>query len=252
MGDQSAARQELTSMGRHPEMLRVNHQIYFEAFPVFYSGLGMVIPHKGIWRYKPLESDTQAYYYAEYDDDESFEVIYDPPLEDGVTKPQGSAKFSKILLTAKFNRMLEISWRYDEETGKIPVAWHQQLTDAFQTSSIIEDFVRLLAECSWVDHVDVDLAVMVYFDTDQQSLGCRSPVEDLETPNWIERRKIWHKGDIQVADILLSSGILNPLQRLSNVRSWCIEFTLEDLHEEPPSWHQRMTLDLGGTIEPRR
>ena len=250
--------QELTSMGRHPEMLRVNHQIYFEAFPVFYSGLGIVVPHKGIWRYKPLESDTQAYYYAEDDDDvdddddESFEVIYDPPLKDGVTKPQGSAKFSKVLLTVKFYRMLPISWRYDEETGKIPVAWHQRLTDALQTSSIIEDFVRLLAGCSWVDHVDVDLAVMVYFDTDQQSLGCQSPVEDLETPHWIERRKIWHKGDIQVADILLSSGILNPLQRLSNVRSWCIEFTVEDLHEEPPSWHQRMTLDLGGTIERKR
>ena len=123
--DQSAAMQELTSMGRHPEMLRVNQQIYFEAFPVFYSGLGIVVPHKGIWRYKRLESDTQAYYYAEYDDDESSEVIYDPPLKDGVTKPQGSAKFSKVLLTVKFNRMLPISWRYDEETGKIPVAWHQ-------------------------------------------------------------------------------------------------------------------------------
>ena len=98
------------------------------------------------------------------------------------------------------------------ETGKTPVAWHQQLTDAFQTSSIIEEFVRLLAACSWVDYVDVDLTVMVCFDTDQQSLGCRSPVEDLETPNWNERVKIWHKGDIQVAVILLSSGILNPLQ----------------------------------------
>ena len=239
-------------MGRHSEILRVNHQIYFEAFPVFYSGLGMVVPRKGIWRYKPLESDTQAHYYAEYDDDESFEIIYDPPLKDGVTKPQGSAKFSKVLLTVKFNRMLPISWRYDEGTGKIPVAWHQQLTDAFQTSSIIEDFVRLLAGCSWVDHVDVDLAVMVHFDTDQQSLGCGSPVEDLGTPNWIERRKIWHKGDIQVADILLSSGILDPLQRLSNVRSWCREFTLEDMREEPPSWHQRMTLDLEDTIEPKR
>ena len=244
--------QELTSMSRHPEMLRVNHQIYFEAFPVFYSGLGVVVPSKGIWRYKPLEGDTQAYYYGEIEEDESFEVIYDPPLTDGVTKPQGSAKFSKVLLTVKFNRMLPVGWRYDEETGKIPVAWHQQLTDAFQTSSIIEDFVGLLAGCSWVDHVDIDLAVLVDFDTDQQSLGCGSPVEDLEKPHWIERRKIWHKGDIQVAGILLSSGVLNPLQRLSNVRSWCIEFTLEDVHEEPPSWHQRMTLDLGDTIEPKR
>ena len=244
--------QELTSTARHPEMLRVNHQIYFEAFPVFYSGLGMVVPRKGIWRYKPLEGNTQAYYCGEYEEDEFFEIIFDPPLEDGVTKPQESAKFSKVLLTVKFNRMLDISWRYDEETGKIPVAWHQQLTDAFQTSSIVEDFVRLLAGCSWVDHVDVDLAVMVYFDTDQQSLGCRSPAEDPGTPNWIERRKIWHKGDIQVADILLSSGILNPLQRLSNVRSWCIEFTLEDMHEESPSWHERITLDLGDAIEPKR
>ena len=244
--------QELTSMGRHPEMLRVNHQIYFEAFPIFYSGLGTVIPHKGIWTYKPLESDTQAYYYGEYDDDEFFEVIYDPPLKDGVTKPPGSAKFSKVLLTAKFSRILPIHWRYDEETGNLPVAGHQHLTDTFQTSSIIEDFVQLLAGCSWVDHVDVDLAVMAYFDADQQSLGCQSPVEDLETPHWIELRKIWHKGDIQVADILLKSGILNPLQRLSNVRSWCIEFTLEDMHEEPPSWHQRMILDLGDAIEPKR
>ena len=67
-------------MGRHPEILRAIHQPYFEAFPVFYSGVEMIDPSKAIWRYKSEEVGTQPYYYGNGDDQDFSEVVYDPLL----------------------------------------------------------------------------------------------------------------------------------------------------------------------------
>ncbi|KAF6221825.1 hypothetical protein HO133_001793 [Letharia lupina] len=248
--ERSIDMQDLISMGRHPEILRVNHQVYFEAFPVFYSGLETVDPNKGTWRYKPLEGDFQAYHFGDYDQYETFDVVYDPPLMQGSRSPQKLARFTKVLLIAKFMiPSCPIGWRYDEENGELDYAAQQDLTDTLRASNMIEDFVELLARCSWVDHVDIDLGVVASWQRDQQTVEYDSPVEDLETPHWIGLRKIWHKGDIQVADILLAGGVLSPLQRLSNIRSWCIELTVEDLMEEPPCMHERMTLDLSNAVE---
>lgn len=94
---------------------------------------------------------------------------------------------------------------------------------------MIEDFVDLLTGCSWVDHADIDLGLVASWDSDQEYASYDYPTEDQDPSDWVEVKEIWHKGDIQVADILLASGVLDPLRRLSNVRSWCIELTVEDL-----------------------
>lgn len=233
--------QDLTSMGRHPEILRSNHLIYFEAFPVFYSGLEMVDPIEGTWRYKPLEGDTQAYHFGGVDRHYEFcAVVYDPPLVHGLTKPQKLAKFTKVLLNAKLKVPHRFpGWRYDEENGKLHLALQPELTDTLRAwnISMIEDFVDLLTGCSWVDHADIDLGLVASWDSDQEYASYDYPTEDQDPSDWVEVKKIWHKGGIQVADILLASGVLDPLGRLSNVRSWCIELTVEDLSEEPPCIH---------------
>ena len=41
------------------------------------------------------------------------------------------------------------------------------------------------------------------------------------------------KGDVLVADLFLPRGVLDPLQTLFKIRSWCIELTVDDLKEEP-------------------
>lgn len=213
----------------------------------------MVDPGKGTWRYKPLEGDRQAYHYGAFEDDEFFDVVYDPPLMPGIEKPQKLAKFTKVLLNAKFNSPLGLMrWRYDEENGALHFASQQQLTDRLGASKMIEKFVGLLAGCSWIDHVDIDLGLVASWDRDQEAPEHGWPNEDLETAHWVGLRKTWHKGDIQVAEIFLASGILDPLQRLSNIRSWCIELTVEDLSEEPPCIHERMALDLSNAITHKR
>lgn len=58
-----------------------------------------------------------------------------------------------------------------------------------------------------------------------------------------------HKGDKELARILLTSGILDPLRELKNVRSWCINLTVEDEFEKPPLAHRRMVLDLSAAVE---
>ena len=109
----------------------------------------MVDPGKGTWRYKPLEGDRQAYHYGAFEDDEFFDVVYDPLLMPGIEKPQELAKFTKALLDAKFDSPLaSMKWRYDEETGTLHSASQQKLTDTLGASKMIEDFVGLLAGCS--------------------------------------------------------------------------------------------------------
>lgn len=208
-------------------------------------------PSKGTRRYKPLEGETQAYSLGNHREDESFDVVFDPPLMLYPTKPPKSARFNKVLFHAEFvvSDMLP-DWRYDEENGKLDYALQEEFTDALRTTSMIKNFVELLAGCSWVDHVDLDFGLVAGWDTDQQRRGL--PNHDPGEAHWNRLKKLWRKGDILVANIFLASGVLDPLQRLRNVRSWCIGLTVEDLEEEPPSTHERMTLDLSNAIKQTR
>ena len=240
-------------MGRHPEILRANHQLYFEAFPIFYSGVEMIDPSKAIWRYKSEADDTQPYYYGNGDDQDFSEVCYHPPLSQGVTKPQMLAKFAKILLVAKFFiPCWPLRWRYDEEDGTLPIQSQQELVDHLRKSKVIKDFAAALAVYSWVDHVDLDFGLRVRFVNDQEDPYFDPSIEDPEAAECDARSEIWSKGDIQVADIFLASGILDPLRRISNVRSWFIGLTVECSSDEPPIWHEAMTLDLSDGIEQKR
>lgn len=245
--------QGLSRLGRHPEILRVNHQIYFEAFPVLYSVFELLDPSKGTWRYKLLEGDTPTYYYNFMDDNECFDVVYDPPLMHGVTEPPKLAKFKKVLLNGAFDVTdLPGEWKYDEEYGKLDDATQQQLADIFRKSNMIADFVKLLAGCSWVDHVDLDIGLLTSWDSDQSTPASSSPIEGPELARWVELKNIRRKGDIQVADIFLASGILDPLKRLFNVGSWCLELTVEDVDRDPRFLHEKLTLDLSNAVKHKR
>lgn len=217
----------------------------------------MVDPSKGTWSYKPLKNNLNAYYYGETEQDDFAEIVYDPPLLHGATKPQKLAKFTKVLLVAKFGIVSgEGEWEYDEESGRLSYLFQQELTNYLRTSTMIEDFVELLAGCSWVDHVDLDIGLVTTW-YDQAAPSYIQPMQKSEVAELDALRKIWHKGDIQVADIFLASGILDPLRRLSNVRSWCIELTVEDLtvvclYGGTICMHERMALDISKGIKQTR
>lgn len=106
-------------------------------------------PRKGNWKYKPLEGDTQVYYYGYVDVGEYFNVLNDPPLMHGATKPQKPAKFTKVLFIANFMLSdLLPRWRYDEENEELHSAWQQQVTDILRATNMVQEFVELLAGCS--------------------------------------------------------------------------------------------------------
>ena len=218
------------SVRRHPKILGVNHQIYFEAFSVLYSRPGVIDPSKGIWRYIPTKVDNQEYYHGEGELDLGiFDVDYVPCLPHGSTKPPKLARFSKVLLLVRIDGILD--WMYDEENGRLPIQVQQKSTEYLRSLNVIEDFVELLAGCSWVDHVDIDIRLEARF------LVGNDIDSDFPIEGWAAeldaRKKIRHKGDIQVADIFLTSGTLAPLRRVSNVRSWCIELRVESAFEGP-------------------
>ena len=222
-------------MGRYPEILRANHLIYFEAFPIFYSGFELLDPSKGIWRYMPFKDDAQRYHDSFFDDSVYSDVVYDPPLMHGVTEPPKLARFKQVRLNCDFVvAELENYWQYNEENGKLDHAARRQLADLLGESNMIENFVKLLAGCSWVDRVDLDIGLFASWDIKQSTPASSSPTEDPDLVPLVELKEIWHKGDIQVANIFLASGILDPLKRLSNVRSWCIELAVEELDMDPP------------------
>ena len=212
----------------------------------------MIDPSKGTWSYKPLENNLNAYYYGKPQLDDFFEIVYDPPLLHGVTKPERLDKFAKVLLVAKIRLTTgELEWRYDEENGSLSIAAQEELTEDLLASEMIEGFVELLAGCSWVDHVDLDIGLEALWEEDQEAPGFIRPGQNFETAHLDALRKIWHKGDIQVAEIFLASGILDPLRRLSNVRSWCIELTLEKIGPTI-CMHERMALDISNGIKQTR
>ena len=212
----------------------------------------MVDPSKGTWRYKTLEEDNPANYYKDVAS-EFFDAFYDPPLSVGATKPQRLDKFTKVWLLAKFV-ILEspMFWSYDEEDGKLSSELQQEMTHTLRASNMVERFVELLAGCAWVDHVDLDFRLVATWRDDQQVPDEDFDIDDFDADDLAGLRKIWHKGDIQVADIFLASGVLDPLRSLSNVKSWCIEFTMEDSYEKPPYMHESMTLDLRNGIKQKR
>lgn len=226
------------SARRYPKILGANHQIYFEAFPVLYSRPGKIDPSKGTWRYIP----PKMYNGAETDMP-VFDICYDPDLPCDITKPPKLARFSTVALFFKIDATLD--WMYDEENGTLPIEVQQQLTEDLHSSNVIEDFVELLAGCSWVEHVDIEMRLWARFLVEQDDTDSDFPVEEWAA-ELDARKKIWYKGDIQVADFFLTSGFLAPLRKVSNVQSWCIELRVESMFQEDDQspMHEKMTLDL--------
>lgn len=230
--------QQLARARRYPSILGVNHQIYFEAFPVLYPRPGVIDPSKGTWKYiSPKACNGAETDMAMYD------IYYDPDLPLDIMKPPKLARFSKIALFFSIEATLD--WMYDEENGKLPIEVQQQLTEDLRSSKLIEDFVEQLAGCSWVEHVDIEMRLWARFAVEQDDTDSNFPPEEWAA-ELDARKKIWYKGDIQVADFFQTSGFLAPLRTVSNVESWCIELRVESMFQkdgQSPE-HEKMTLDL--------
>ena len=143
-----------------------------------------------------------------------------------------------------------LHWRCGEN-GRLPVKSLQKLIDDLRSSNVIEELVERLARCSWVDHVDLDIGLWAPFVREQDAIDYDWPIEEWAA-GLDALEGVWHKGNIQVADIFLASDILASLRRLSNVRSWCIELNLESLYKDPVIVHEKMTLDLSNGITQKR
>lgn len=67
---------------------------------------------------------------------------------------------------------------YDEENGRLPIQVQQKLTEHLRSLNVIEDFVELLAGCSWVDHVDIDIRLEARFLVEQDDIDSDFPIEE--------------------------------------------------------------------------
>ncbi|KAL6718424.1 hypothetical protein ACLMJK_004513 [Lecanora helva] len=138
---------------------------------------------------------------------------------------------------------MDFQWDHQGIGCKLEYDVEKYLTIVFQQDSTIKELVQKIKNLSWIEHLDLDLYLAVLSPM-HPYLSNRN-ANDLKT-----RRELWRKGDINVANLVLSREMLKPLREVVNVGSWCIELTVMD-KSDGETWfaHERMKLDLKGAME---
>ena len=269
------AKQEIPHIsGRGAAVLRVNRRVYFEAVPILYPVTALVALENARWQIKSVQPRIHRYRTLFHHQD-TFER-FSPRCIDDTPRPPATTRalrMSDLFSFTYYDRALDNCDRLDrlaieislDFMARLPGYWRilglPDVTDPWEyhgadatldsdsekwvirrirQDSSIKAFVEKIQKVSWVAHLDLDF----YIDT-------TPPVSqrvDVEAEDFEERQKIWRKGDMNVANIFLATGILDPLQELNNVGSWCIELTVRDQTRMKSLAHERMELDLTGVI----
>ena len=256
--------------GVGPPILLVNRQISSEASLVLYGYATVVTPKLGHWRYKALQPGSVFEIPNGDAFNAQFESFYYPFIRDKVDLglTHGPAP-SRVLVTdlateAYFNRTLALSnkldrlfvlmqfhfwsyprarhWTYQSSTSTLHPDLEQSVKILLKQAMIVKDVVKRVKRVSWIEHLDLDIYCVAFPPHHMNSIStCVKTC-----------REIWRKGDWNVANLFLEIGILDPLQEVQNVGSWCIHFTVVDIYTAPVIAHERMELDLTGAVERKR
>lgn len=257
---------------RTPALLRVNKQIYFEAFPILYGKVAIVAPRKGRWRYKhlppgyrhdmwpglslaygnesPVRTSVDSYWHPSprFDSPSPIEPEENIFLRKyAYPNLESEDRFKRISLIVHFDLAAPAQGPRLKYTGVdsiISPAREEWITRKLSKETTIRTFIDKVEKVAWVDHLDLDLYIMAWPPRSQRVIYNEGDFE--------ERQKIWHKGDMNFGRVFLESGVLDPLEELHNARVWCVHLTVTDVDEDPPFGHERMVLDLSGAVHKRQ
>ena len=258
---------------RFPAILRTNRQIYNEASSLLYSGLEVYLqasdvlcmnPSKDIvkaservWRHNPLHGLGTT--------DKSGQTIYAKPALDGYMEPHVLARFTKIVFDLEFSweaETLEAEVKQQTEEDQTALVApslfvnddltinpqdEAKLLAFYRRSTIIHQLVKILSNSSNIVRlmISIDIQVLARYDMDLDADSDSDSEEDDES---IETTKKMAVANERAMYLFLDSGLLAPLEKLSNVQSLDFDFSSaldrNDEAYQPTSKHDSMLSDL--------
>lgn len=205
---------------RHPEIVRTNRQIYSEAVSVLYSELtimlepadipgmrrryakGMGISKKTVWRHNPLDG-------IGYREEDGSHVYNTPPM-DGLMEPHMFARFQRVTFHADFEFTAAESHLYIDDDFNINTDDRARFIAFLRRPGVFELLVQLLSNSPTLHRLSIGLNVQVWANYDSHP-GDSDEERDFKKMGAANER---------AADIFMDSGILNSLQKMSNVKSF--------------------------------
>jgi len=195
---------------------------------------GMGISKKTVWRHNPLDGIGHR------NDDGSH--IYNTSAMDGLMEPHVFTRFQQVLFYAYFSFTAIESYLYIDDDFNIDTDDRARFLAFLQQSDIFKLLVRLLSNSPFLRRLSIALNVEVLADYDSNS----------DDPDEERDFNIMGAANERAADIFMDSGILNPLQKLSNVKSFDFEFDMTTFNSDsyqPQPKHVEMMQDLQRVIE---
>lgn len=239
---------------RFPAILRTNRQIYSEASAVLYSGLSLYVKPENVlcmnagkdivkasdkvWRHNPLHGIGTT--------NQSGQTVYATPEVDGFMEPHVFARFTQITFdlnltldenTMKATREPETTQHGQEDQNAL-VAPSLFVTDNltinprdeakllafYKRSTMIHQFVKILSNSPNIVRLQIELEIEVLarwandLDSDSDSESEEDRPSETTKKNLLANER--------AIDIFLDSGLLAPLEKLSNVQTFQVEFEL--------------------------
>jgi len=249
---------------KHPAILRVNHQIYFEASSVLYSEGTLVIEPGDIfcltntrkplkfgdrnenpWRHNPLKGVGKL--------NEKGQTIYNTPAMGGLMEPHVFARFQKITFDANFDFLStqHIEMWINDETFVVNPEDAANFRKILRSSTIIKDFVKIISNSPKINSLKIFLEVELMVSS---SLMMEEVPSDDEEADDAEERvdKLMDIGNERATEIFMDSNICEPLLKLTNVRNFEFRF-FEDREDDerytPLEKHMELIHEMKETIE---
>ena len=279
-----------SNVQRFPAILRTNRQVYSEASTILYGELGMHL-HPGdvlcmntgkdivkasekVWRHNPLQGTGTI--------SPSGQTVYSKPELDGVMEPHVFARFKKIVFNLDFGawesealRALSNHRAEDQDTQDpfAPTLFvnenltvnpedEAKLLAFYRRSTLFYQFVKILSNSPNIVLLDINLYIEVLAKYDMSHIGLDWDSEEDEDEDEAEEvDKKTAAANKRAVDLFLDSGLLAPLAKLSNVRSFKFviedpdcnfdmdEISTDDTLYKPKPKHERMLNDLKLKIE---
>ena len=187
-----------------------------------------------VWRHNPLDGIGYR--------KEDGSHVYNTPPTDGLMEPHVFARFQRVTFHADFEFTATESHLYIDDEFNIDTNDTARFIAFLRRAGIFELLVRLLSNSPSLHRLSIGLNVQVWADYDSH------PDDSDEEMDF---RKMGAANE-RAADIFMDSGILHPLQKISNVKSFEFLFdmmTYNSHNYQPQPRHVEMIQDLQRNIE---
>ena len=279
-GSSSFKREEAFLVKRHLSILRANRQIYNETSDLLHSeltvsvgvgdalvdtpGSAFVTPSKQVWRHTPFKGLGRKNLKGQTE--------YESPPMDGSMEPHVFAQFERILYDGsfdfdiddapslyvddkrnvraedadKFRAYLTTNGRGGTPADVAEITSSSITVTQLSTKDVIQKFVDLLSTSPFIRHLELKLMIEVKCTNPRYDISPEDPgYESLMSSSGDEKE---NAADLVATEMFLESGVLSPLEHLSNVRTFSLEFVTTGYGESTDLLHKKH-LDIIGDLK---